>query len=393
MLYRFDGDNLNSYAYFLSHCHSDHMQGLDYGFHELLNERKNVFLYTSPISAEILKVLQPKVSSKVKPLVLEVPSLIPIKQKYITVTLLRAGHCPGSVMFLFEFEGKIILYTGDYRIHKNDFKKFNAFKYPSGELKRINKIYLDTTFFLKCYPSFPSRRKCVKEVCDIISRWIKQSSKHVVQLNTSAYYGYEDLLIEISKEIGHPIHVKYNAHEFYRCIPQMDKVVTLFNDSTPLHNNCGGYKAICRVHHFESTIKIINFSAMTWTEDSLLENEIGVVDKDTGTRVCYSTHASLEEGMALIRTLKPEAVEPCVVPDNPDSYEEMMELIENVMKEYKSVRTENFIETEIKQFVIKGEGMSKEDTETSTKQFCNLLASPPRNKRKKAQTANEAEVA
>lgn len=37
----------------------------------------------------------------------------PIKRT--SVTAISAGHCPGSVMFLFEQENRRILYTGDFR--------------------------------------------------------------------------------------------------------------------------------------------------------------------------------------------------------------------------------------------------------------------------------------
>lgn len=33
----------------------------------------------------------------------------------VVVTAIPAGHCPGSVMFLFEQGDKKILYTGDFR--------------------------------------------------------------------------------------------------------------------------------------------------------------------------------------------------------------------------------------------------------------------------------------
>ena len=57
---RFDGDNLESQAFLLSHCHSDHMVGLD---------NPNGLphpLYTSEISAVFVKNLFPKITNIVK---------------------------------------------------------------------------------------------------------------------------------------------------------------------------------------------------------------------------------------------------------------------------------------------------------------------------------------
>lgn len=34
--------------------------------------------------------------------------------EYFTVTAIPAGHCPGSIMLLFEYK-KRVLYTGDFR--------------------------------------------------------------------------------------------------------------------------------------------------------------------------------------------------------------------------------------------------------------------------------------
>lgn len=368
------------------------MEGLD----TLTFSRNNeaFILYTSPVSAEILKRMRPGIADKVKPLDIELPTLIPVKEKFVSVTLLRAGHCPGSVMFLFEYEGKIILYTGDYRIHKNDFKKINAFKYPSGELKHIDKIYLDTTFFSKSYPFFPSRQTCVKQVCGIIREWLKQSENHSVKLDTRARYGYEDLLIEVSKELGMPIHVRGSEYDFYRCIPEMDKAVTLSGDSTPLHNNCGNsFGDVCRQPAYPIHLKkIIRFSAMVWTEKLLIDSEIGVVDGDDGiTKVCYSTHASLEEGQALIKTLRPKAIEPCVVPNNQEQYEEMMELISEVMKEYnKEDCVEAKCETRTKLFDLKEDEIHSETSPNNcSEQIRNLLESPPRNRRKKVKQSEQ----
>lgn len=358
------------------------MQGLmDDQFHQLLQKRSK-FVYASPVTAEILKNLVPRMADNIKSLPLEEPTLVPVRDKSVCVTLLRAGHCPGSVMFLFEYQEKIVLYTGDYRIHKNDYKKFKLFKYPSGAPKHIDKIYLDTTFFKKQYPSFPSRDQCINSVCSIIREWIAKSKHHIVSLKTSATYGYESLFIDLSKSLGFPIHVSEREHKFYRCVPEMDKAVTLSN-STPLHNNCGPtFWEICHDVYSPSKIKSINFSAFWWTEDKLAENG-GVTQEGDAVRVCYSTHASLEEGLALIRELKPDSVEPCVVPKGADA-KEMGKLIESAVQESKRGGTVKEEGTEVRAlFVVKEEGQSVAPECSLTPKFCSLLESPPRNSKRK----------
>lgn len=57
---RFDKDNLNSLAYFLSHCHTDHMVGLDCDtFATTLCNRDNVRLYVCEVT-KILLLSDPK---------------------------------------------------------------------------------------------------------------------------------------------------------------------------------------------------------------------------------------------------------------------------------------------------------------------------------------------
>lgn len=356
------------------------MKGLNnFYFHKLLNEREAVFLYASDISVNILKRLQPQIAYKLKPLPLETPCLVQVKDKCLGVTLIRAGHCPGSVMFLFEIDGKVILYTGDFRIHKNDFKKFKCFKYPSGASKHFNKIYLDTTFFSKNYPYFPPRDSTLEKVCCIIHDWIEQSTNHIVHILTNAKYGCEFLYIEISKRLQLPIHVGEKEYNLYKCIPEMDKAVTLSEKSTQLHSNCGArFNTMCLPKMHRYLVKRVHFFARGWTECELEKNGDLAIEHNI-VRVCYSTHASLEEGTALIRTLKPDAVEPCVVPSDRKEKEELMKLIDKVVGEYKYNR-KNACDADVKSFVINNEiEVSASQNEV---EFCGVLASPPRKSRR-----------
>ncbi len=130
---RFDFDNLISASYFLSHCHADHMEGLDAPEFEsrLTSHYPNIKLYCHDVTAGLLLAI-PRFSLLRRHLVTlttDEQHAIPVFTKegvlkyHVTVTLIPAGHCPGSVMFLFDgCEGRV-LYTGDFRFHVGDVTK------------------------------------------------------------------------------------------------------------------------------------------------------------------------------------------------------------------------------------------------------------------------------
>ncbi len=130
---RFDFDNLISASYFLSHCHADHMEGLDAPEFEsrLTSHYPNIKLYCHDVTAGLLLAI-PRFSLLRRHLVTlttDEQHAIPVFTKegvlkyHVTVTLIPAGHSPGSVMFLFDgCEGRV-LYTGDFRFHVGDVTK------------------------------------------------------------------------------------------------------------------------------------------------------------------------------------------------------------------------------------------------------------------------------
>ena len=66
----------------------------------------------------------------------------------LTVTLIPAGHCPGSVMFLLFSKEKFVLSTGDFRSQVGHTKQIN---YLFDNLQEVaghsfDNIYIDTTF-------------------------------------------------------------------------------------------------------------------------------------------------------------------------------------------------------------------------------------------------------
>ncbi|XP_057664556.1 protein artemis [Diorhabda carinulata] len=332
---RFVEENLKSEIFFLSHCHTDHMVGLDsYNFKSELMDNKK-YLYASEISCTILKNMFPHYGDCLKMLPLNTPKIFQLKNSSFAVTLIPAGHCPGSVMFLFENDKKI-LYTGDYRVNINDIKKFAAFYNTYGSVKIMDKIYLDTTFFLKNYPSFPKRDESLEQLCDILKKWLEENASVFVHVKTSAKYGYEYVYKEIFKKIGMPVHVNKDVYKFYNLVPELDGTVTLDPTKTRIHGNCGTKLAYnCLSDEKLLEIKTVKLSAMMWNKNRNYEPKIGT------HCICYSTHASYEEGVALINFLRPKDIEICVEHENVCINNEIRKLVQHHLLKIRNVEPSN----------------------------------------------------
>lgn len=344
---RFDGENLNSSAYFLSHCHTDHMQGLNYEFFAHL-QRCNNYLYCSPVSQLFLSNVHPETC--VKSLVLHERVSVEYKNEngatdVLFVTCLNAGHCPGSVMFLFEKADKLILYTGDFRINPADFSKIIPLHFRSGsELlpKKLTKVYLDTTFLNLSFATFPTRKESITIMCNVIKDWLMRSSKNVVILECSALYGPEFLFMELSKFFGKPIHVKTKVYSNYCRIQELRCHITIDQYATPIHacmdkRERSGLK--CRPDILKDDILTIVPSVLKWKgKDTSVIGEWDNVRERT-YNLCYSTHSSFNELEAFIKYFKPEETFPCVCPKDSEQniYYLLKEIERKLKKEKKNV--------------------------------------------------------
>eukprot|EP00795_Rhopilema_esculentum_P002484 gene2484-18146_t len=219
----------------------------------------------------------------------------------VLVTLIPAGHCVGSVMFLFEGQKGAVLYTGDFRMKKGDIKRI--------ECLQTNKI------------------------------WLKNGDNKAVFIQCSAKYGYEYILKEIAIAFNTKIHVDGPKFDLYTAIPGMSDFVTSFGEETKIHschwkNYCTQSCFPCGVSRIrEKPLKILKIKPSTlWVfKKKVVPNDNIIYDEKLGVhRVVHSMHSSFEEICDIVSYLQPSYLYPTVVPVDADDIVEAYERLKHL---------------------------------------------------------------
>ncbi|KAM9823754.1 protein artemis [Neosynchiropus ocellatus] len=326
---RFDRENLHARAYFLSHCHKDHMKGLKGPMlKRKLQFSVTVRLYCSFVTKELL-LSNPKYAfwrGYIVALEVDSPTHISLvdeatgEKEDVLVTLLPAGHCPGSVMFLFEGSHGNVLYTGDFRLAVGDASRMEHL-HSGSRVKDIQSVYVDSTFYDPRFYQIPSREVCLRGISELIGNWISQSKYHVVWLNCKAAYGYEYLFINLGQEFSTQIHV--NNLTMFKKMPEILDYVTT-DRSTQIH--------ACRhprdEEFFQSSrlpcgcsapdgnpLNIISIKPSTmWFGERMKKTNVIIKSGASSYRACFSFHSSYSEIKDFLSYLKPVNIYPSVVP-------------------------------------------------------------------------------
>ncbi|KAL2755481.1 hypothetical protein ACRALDRAFT_2058915 [Sodiomyces alcalophilus JCM 7366] len=204
-------------ACFLSHVHSDHLAGLE--------SLRSPFVYCSSATRQILLrlerypcrinfakgILEARVQTfknlrfLLKPIPLDTPTRLELAPgRHIQVTLLDANHCPGAVMFLFEGDGKAVLYTGDVRCEPwfvNSLARNPSVIEYSSHIRTLDKIYLDTSI-LEDIP-LQTKAEGIAELLRKVAAYPPGTIFHIQAWT----YGYEEVWIALSKALNSRIHV------------------------------------------------------------------------------------------------------------------------------------------------------------------------------------------
>lgn len=204
----------------------------------------------------------------------------------MTVTLIDANHCPGSVMFLFEGYFGNILYTGDFRYTPSMLKE------PVLTGKKIDILYLDNT---NCDPALvlPSQEEAAHQIVELIRR----HPQHTVKIGLYSL-GKEVLLQRLALEFQTWVVLTPQRMEVVQ-LQRLANVFTTEPEAGRIHavNYMDiNHSAMLDWNHINPTIAILPTSRRI----PRLHPDIHVVP--------YSDHSSYSELHAFVNALKPSQV-------------------------------------------------------------------------------------
>ncbi|XP_048818932.1 protein artemis isoform X2 [Lagopus muta] len=307
-----------------------------------------VKLYCSPVTKELL-LTNSKYEfweNHIVALEVETPTQISLvdettgEKEDIEVTLLPAGHCPGSVMFLFQGENGTVLYTGDFRLAKGEAARMELL-HSGTRVKDIQSVYLDTTF---CDPRFyhiPSREECLNGILELVRSWTSLSRCHVVWLNCKAAYGYEYLFINLSEELGIKVHV--NRLDMFKNMPEIlchittDRYTQIHACRHPKDDDYfRGNRLPCGITCQNGTpLHVISIKPSTmWFGERIKKANVIVRTGESTYRACFSFHSSYSEIKDFLSYICPVNVYPNVLPVG-GSEDKVMEILQPLCRSYR----------------------------------------------------------
>ena len=230
------------------------------------------------------------------------------KIENVEVHFFDANHTPGSAMFLFILpSGKKILHTGDFRAEDSI---ANSIKYFSP----IDYLYMDCTYGTSKLNIIP-RENCVKFICD---RTKDESHKNSLILVGTYTTGKEELVINISKELGIPVYVpddRYRSIEgLIECKFVSKDVFIRDPNQTKLHLvSLMGCNEIESANYAKQLgyNNVICIRASGWGGKAFWQTPlVSVIDDVTVSiyNVPYSDHSSPDQLVNFVKTCRPSKI-------------------------------------------------------------------------------------
>eukprot|EP00188_Purpureofilum_apyrenoidigerum_P001297 Plantae.Rhodophyta-Purpureofilum_apyrenoidigerum.ctg1697.p1 GENE.Plantae.Rhodophyta-Purpureofilum_apyrenoidigerum.ctg1697~~Plantae.Rhodophyta-Purpureofilum_apyrenoidigerum.ctg1697.p1 ORF type:complete len:531 (+),score=69.74 Plantae.Rhodophyta-Purpureofilum_apyrenoidigerum.ctg1697:166-1758(+) len=314
-------------AFFLTHYHADHYGGLTFKWH-------GPMIYASELTAKLVVHHLGVQSSHVKGVRMNERCAVSQEAKVgLTVTLLDANHCPGSVLMLFETRaGQRYLHTGDMRYDPR-MRYYRELK----DSPQLDILYLDTTYCNKKY-KFPVQEDAISMVLTTAEKELNEEPRTLILVATYLI-GKERVLKALSTRLARKVFVSEAKERILRLLdlPYYDEVFTSAPTETNIHvtqwesftesvpwgfkphyekmheilktENIRKQGANCEENFYR---KVVGFVPTGWTYDvkgTMSKHEKGVCRL---YGVPYSEHSSYEELLEWVGFLRPKRVVPTV---------------------------------------------------------------------------------
>ena len=265
-------------SFFLSHVHSDHLQGLGPTW-------KRGPLYCSKRSSELLMAKfgpSATVNHHVHPL----PEFTWIPLNGFKVALLPANHCQGSSMFLIDLTHTVILHTGDY-IFNTNYLKWKLWP------KKVNWLMLDTTYHNPNWilPTYEDSIHTLEAVVRTLTGPIR------IHIHT---LGVESFLLDWASRYHRPLHVDIHEPMLREAIgnnaSETGALITITDRTREKHKGVTVIRPCCQWFLLHKIQKPFVYDTITGLH-----------------RVWFTQHASYKQNQKLIQFLKPDVISSCVV--------------------------------------------------------------------------------
>ncbi|CAE7765455.1 dclre1 [Symbiodinium pilosum] len=322
--------------YVLTHFHSDHTVGLTRNF-------ECGTIYCTDVTAALITEVMGVDATRV----VSLPLQQPLQVQGVWLTLLDAGHCPGSAMAVFEEDhsssesstkGSVVLHTGDCRASAQI--RDGLLEWLAG--RTVAELFLDTTYCARRW-TFPAQHEACNWLAELTAAELQREPKTLFVVGCYQI-GKERAAQAVAEAAASSVFVEQRRWKVIQLAGWGD---ARLKSGRPLWSidkeGCcvwmsalGGLAHDVLKHYLDSTKgqfeSVVAFSptGWAWSPKAMAKGSAGCrawIENDGRTRVYsvpYSEHSSFTELQAFVNSIKPGRLIPTVNSETREGKERMM---------------------------------------------------------------------
>jgi len=148
---------------------------------------------------------------------------VPFYVDDVRIIPIDANHCPGALMFLFQFlDGKQILHTGDFRANSDMINELLC------HTKSFDLIYLDTTY-LSSKRKLPPQESSIQFVIDSTKKYVDDNigEKFIIIVGTYLI-GKEKIWMRLAEEFNFKVFLDSERYRAFEILCTTDRAYYSF---------------------------------------------------------------------------------------------------------------------------------------------------------------------